>query len=369
MKKTIIVKPVPRISAQNRHEYYYRDGETAIPAGRTKARNAADRYGFVSAKDGKNLKTGMDKIITNPYYNKSIDEVAENIRPKGEWELQYEQLSSTEKITMQTYLEIVHNQPKGTYSPVRTMSDMTKMKPLNKEHLSSFLEEFGCRLVDGTNIFTSGTPDNDLAILVVENHPKIAPSREDVNPDMHNFYIANVDEELVEETKLKDRFMELVAAGQDLLDNMDSFVAYQVGVILKLFKGKPTMTAIRKVIQEFVTTQARTEKGTLEERYQMFMEIYKLAKGDTEARAKMYVMYLIRQAINESIFHVSKGSYFWVSQKDNENWYALGSSYKTIIDRFIQEYVAYDPGIVPENFFAYLEEEVGRKNLQVNNKK
>lgn len=369
MKKTIIVKPVPRISAQNRHEYYYRDGETAIPAGRTKARNASDRYGFVSAKDGKNLKTGMDKIIVNPYYNKSIDELPENIRPKGEWEMEYASLVNTEKITLQTYLEIVHNQPKGTYSSVRTMPDMTKMTPLKKEHVSSFLEEFGYRLVDGTNIITSGTPDSDLALLVLENHPKIAKSKEEVNPDIHNFYIANVEEELMEQTRQKDRFMELVAAGQDLLDNMNPFAAYQMGIILKLFKGKPTVTSVRKVIQEYVTTQTRTEKGSFEERFKDFMGIYNLLKGDTEERAKVYVMYLVRQAINESLFHISKGVYFWVSQRDNENWYSLGSSFNVIIDRFVQEYMVYDPDVIPENFFAYLEEEVSRKNLQVNSKK
>jgi hypothetical protein len=307
----------------------------------------------------------MNKIVLNPYYDLRIDDVPENIRPRGEWELKYDKISSQEKITLQTYLEIVHNQPEGTYSPVCTAPPMSKMKPLSRDQQATYLEDYGKRLVDGTNVIESGSQDGDLALLVVENHPKIAKSLDQANIDHHRFYISNVEEEKMEETRANDRYMELVAAGSDVINNMKPFIAYQIGIVLRIFKDKPTMSTIRKSLQDYVTKQTQTQFGSVDERYTDFMKVYKLAKGDQEERARLYITYLIQQAENSSVFHISDGRYIWVKQRENRNWYNLGTSIQTIIDRFVREYMVYDPEVTPENFFAYLEDEVAAKGLEV----
>lgn len=362
--KKVHVKPVFRTSAQNRQDYYHRVGSTAVPSGRTRGRDVKIKFSFVRNSSGTKLMTGMDDLVINPYYEKELSDLPPGLRPRGEWEQRYDSIKDKEKITRQMLLEIRHNQPKGTYTSNVTIPMMSQMIPVATDHIPTALESYSLYLDDDLHVFEAGTIEGDLAIQLVQNHPKIAKTKDEINQDFHDFYISNVEEELIEENRKTDKFMELVAAGQDVLDNMDPFILYQIAIVLKLFKRKPTVTALRATMQKYVTDKARNEQGSLDQRHADFMALYKLAKGDHEARARLYMMYLVRQAINEQIFVLNKGNYFWPSQRAYDNWYRLGSNEKVIIDRFLKEYLIYDPEL-DENFFFALETEVDQRNLQI----
>lgn len=363
LNKKVFVIPVPRKSVQGRSDYDINltTGER-ISAGRTRARGAKIRLKF-SSSDGK-LNTGLDEVIDNPFYGTELNDLGSDIRPRQNWASIYDQEVKDKKtIPLQTIYELIDDVKPGTYTSVKNLR--SNDAAYNKGKAPSFLENFPIYLDDTMAVFTGSTSRGRLAILLLENHPKIANSKEEMNVSKHDFYLASDEEAAVKKKSVRSRIMETMANAKDLVTNYDKFTRFQVATVLKAVKDNQIIeTKVDNEIEEYVFVQKSTRNGgSQEERHEKFNDLYKLVKSGKEGKVRLYVKYLFQQAINNRIIVPSNAEYLWLSKKDYENVYRLGRDIDKIENIFYQEYLKYNPDIDELNWYKELEDELNRNGV------
>lgn len=361
-EKRVHVVKVPKVSYQKRGNYTTigPDG-VRRQANRQMARKVTRPFGFVSDKNNeKILITGLDNYVVNPYFDTDIEDIPISYRPKGPWENKWNDIRAKEKITLQLLYEIMDNVDEGYYASMKNTPSMSSPLANAKrfqELEPTFLEVFKIHLHEGTNVFKNSTQRGRLGILVLENHPRIAESKEeaDQNPDKYDFYIASAEEVLEESERKDNKYMEAIVRLSDVMDNYDSFVAYQFAVALKAVKGNVGTREAKKALREYIMSDKRVSGMTQMERWDQFNKVYVAFKDDINT---LYALYLVRQAYILSIFRDVSGKIVWATQKTRENLFDLGVNFNKVVDGFYQAMKTYDPDVDIDNMFAILEGEI-----------
>jgi hypothetical protein len=139
------------------------------------------------------------------------------------------------------------------------------------------------------------------------------------------------------------------------------FSRYQMSVILDLVTGEASDSLVEMSLKNHIWEQRKVSKGTQEERIIQFLEQYDLLLKDKD---KVYIRYMIQQAINTGLFYLTGGKHFWRSQKGIENLYNLGTSKTKIENMLYQEMEAYDPDLTDDNVYYKLLSELKQKGIK-----
>lgn len=360
--KKIYVMSVPRKSVQGRNNYTVElNSGRQLYIGRSRARGVQMPFSFVKDENGTFL-TGLDKQVDNPFYEQEVKELPEHLKVGSLWLSKYGDIKSMEKIDLQTLLEILDNKEPGTYTsrsglPMMTMgNDKTAFREIKP----TFFDNFSIYLSEGTNTFSGETSRGRLGILICENHPKIAPSKEMVNQDYHEFYIGEAEESIKEQNKEID----LVISGLGNLDRLkkeyDTFAQYQIAVVLKLVRGDVSEALVENQLKGFLWEQKKNKYGTQYDRIRQFNTLFNTL---LENRDKLYVKYLVRQSLNAGTVYYNKGYYFWKSQKGRDNLYKHYNEQKleTLLYNHLQEF---DPSSDVTNHYKEFEDELKDKGVR-----
>ena len=363
--KKIYVLPVPRESAQGRGSYsLVSSSGNYIPMGRQVAKGVTITLGFVErAESPSRLYTGLDDLVTNPYYEQELGSLPSDIRPGTLWEAKYPTISKMEKISKQTLFEILDNVPENFYTASKNIGGMYTMydgTTDNKEQ-PNFLEKFKIYLEDGVNVFTSETSRGRLGIQVCETHPLVARVKEQINPDIHRFYIGSEQEALVEKNERRSVQTKALGKLAKVYEEYPEFLAYQFAIVLDLVKGTVTNASVKLALDDFLWEQKKTAEGTLDERITRFNSIFDEFEKDKDM---LNIRYLVKQAFNANVISNVGGSMFWRSKKSIENLYKLGTNIGKIETMFYNELLRYDPMSEEDNWYIELVNELESKGVK-----
>lgn len=349
----IYVLPVQRVSVQGRNNYDFVTSEgTSIPAGRSRSKGV--KLAFKFAREDNKLKTGLDELTTNPWYNEPC--------PSPSWFETWSNIKDRQEITLQTVYEIRDDVPQGTYTAMVTTPTMAKAMndtalAMSVGQKQTELEKFICYLdTEGANVFDTTTHRGRLSIALCKNHPKIAPSANLANSDLHEFYIGEEEEAIKQKIEKRDVLLDSLANLGDLLKNYNSFVQQQVGTILKIFYNDVSESVIKSTLQDFLFEEKKNSFGTQTERIERFNQVYELLTKEPD---RVYIKYLVEQAIKNFVILLDGGKYIWKSQRGIDNYYDLGIKTTSVENLFLREYEIFDPkDINPDNAYYKLTQEL-----------
>lgn len=365
-KKTIYVLHVQRQSVQGRHNYSVDLGNgTTVSAGRVRAKGVQIPIGFVRKKGTNILDTGLDELIDNPYYERELNDIDDHYKPGSKWVDRYPEIMKREKIDLQTYYEILDNVPQGHYTSVcgtKTMAEIGPDAEALKESKPTFLERFKVYLKEGTNRFTNTTQRGRLGIQACLKHPKVANSRELINADYHEFYIGSAEEAVIEKNRRIDRVMDAVANLKEVQRKYDQFTSYQMAIVLGIAQGDTSDATVEMQLKDYIWKEKKTQEGTQAQRIEEFEEKYETLKQDPD---RLYIQYLIKQALNTGVFRTSGDRHImWPNKKGMPNLFDLGTNMKKIEKMFFEQFTLYEPEIDADNWFKDLETELRIKGVR-----
>ena len=250
----MFVSPVQRTSVQGRGEYaFVKPDGTAIPAGRSFAKNVGKRYNFPSTIDGTHIKTGLERLVRNPWYEKDIDNPNEGLPPYfhigSDWMADVENIVNKENITKQLELEIRFNLKRGQLTNRKLLKAAFKSRSRTMDDPYNYLETFSIILYDRPNRFDDTTLRGALAMELCKCAPKIANTKAKSNPSMHHFYISEENEAAIERAARQDIINDAVTDLTLLRRNHDAFLSYQVAVILQQVKGRVAPIVIKERVE------------------------------------------------------------------------------------------------------------------------
>lgn len=350
----MFVYPAPRQSVQGRGSYSFvsMDG-TQIPAKRTFAKNARKTYMFPSSIDNSKINTGMSEQIENPFKNKEFADkyISSN------WLDQKEKLEGLDYISKQTYYEVCHNRPAGTYTDEKKVK--TPFDP--KAEDTNFFERYKVELVDDTNVFSSDDPDGALAMMCMYINPLIANSKDECNPSIHDFYIGQEHEIQIEKQNKRSKISKAISKLVHIKDNYDEFTLYQLGIVLEVIKGTNiSNTIVVERIEDYIWNNSTKQMSNIDN-FQKYANMI----TDSSKLVQFQVEYLIRQAINVSAIGISGGRYIWHSQQGIDNLYNLGTRGSAVYNLFAVEKAKYNPELEDDNIYGKLIRELKTKGIRV----
>lgn len=373
--KVLFCNPVQRYSHQGRNAQVYtikgKTGELVVSGSmkKNKELGTVEQVSFPYNPDKQRLETGLDEIIDNPFYAADPKEIVSKYNLSNKWETKIVSVSESERISKQTYFEIISGVDPDFYT-----SEMryTIFNPPSHgvTYEPTFLQKFKIILYDRPNRFeddnTPRTSRERLAMQLIKVHPKIANSKQGINSAFHTWYVSEENEAELEYNK-KSEIINKATYHLFKIQNEDSdYRMYQVASLLKdknsfrpIIKGKTTRDLVISKLNDFVTNQKNTSQmRNIDE----FMKIVNMLKTQ-EGSDKFFVKYLIQQAINTNIVSVKDGYYIWHSKFDTPNAYKFSDENKFI--NFIKkDYETYNPKDKDvQNWYADLKNELIAKNV------
>lgn len=377
--KTVHVLPVERTSPQGRHNQVYafiNDNQELIQTRsmkRTKEDNVIEKITFPRSMSKNKLLTGLDDLISNPFKGLNPDEIVEQYDLNSSvWANTLSRIVELDKIKRQTYYEILDGVDEDYYNSKLTYDIMNPNSYKGKNKDKTYLEDFHVILYPRPNSFSSDTPRGRLAIQVLEEQAKasgskIAASKLDVNPSVHNWYLSINNEEEIEAAGKRDMLKKAMHCLYVLENDYTEFDAYKIATILtstngeSLVKGRVSNSAVKSALDQYINAPASIQQDNLDTFISLFEE-YKSMEGSERALMKYYV----QQALNTGVLLMRDGWILWPSQKDMPNIYKLNNDINKVINFFGKEYVNYNPDDKETtNFFRELYLELTLHNVRV----
>lgn len=303
-----------------------------------------------------------NELIDNPYYGVELNEITPNIRPRAHWEAKYDRLKDMKEITLQTYYEILDNVEEGTYASNKGMPVMMGASVDDiKGAKANFLETFKVYLSEGVNTFSNSTQRGRLGIQAIERHPKVAGSRDTIDYNKHEFYIGEKNEAAAVSNRKRSVVKKAIMALGSLQNDYDFFDNYQFASILGVIGSDTSETLVTNKLDDFIMVEKKNRYGTQEERCDQFLSLFKDFKNSKD---RVYIRYLLKQAVFNGIMNVQGGIYYWRSKKGIDHLYNLGTDIDRIENTFLNEHEKFDEDLPEANLFADLRDElISRKVL------
>lgn len=377
--KTVHVLPVDRLSPQGRHNQVYSVIDSNAELVSTRAMKKNKEEGVIEVIDfpksmSKNkLLTGLDELITNPFMGLNPSEVIETYSLNSSvWINTMEKIVGIGKIKKQTYYEIIDGVDEDYYNAKCTFDMMNPRTYLNKDKEKTYLEGFNVILYPRPNSFSSDTPRGRLAIqLLLEQSKlgssKIAPSKFDVNPSTHNWYLMFDNEEEIEVEAKRDLVRKAQHYFYVLENEYQPLDLYKMATILtnaageSLVKGHVSNSAVKREIDSYINATDSTQEENLTKFISNYEEMVDMASAE-----RFNMKYIVQQAINNGIIIVRERKFLWPSQKSKPNIYDLGHEFDKVVNFFVQEYVNYNPDDEETtNYYNEIRNELLNKDVKI----
>jgi len=371
-EQIVFVSPVPRISAQGRDKRYYTSYTTGGSArvhnlNQTHENNTSVQIKFYYKASENKYVTGLDELVPNEFQGQPEAIVAAS----SYWSEKAQEIAKHEMISLQTLYEIKDNVAPGYYTNVVT-NDMTIFNfihtPVGQTTPKcSFIESFKLILYpNGLNRFTSETVRGRMAIQLLKNHPQIAKSKQEANPDIHKFYISQEDEALHEKTRKQDLINDAAYNIVELWKKETVLTRYQIACLLKdsyrtsIIKGDVNDERVKSAINEYIHTNSANQINNIET-----FNKYVGMLSTEEGRKRLLIEYMIVKAIDVNTMGIQDGYYTWFSKRGIDNVFKLGTDLNKVIKFFGDEYEKYSPDDKSTNWFGELAEELNKKGVRL----
>ncbi len=345
--------------------------ETGQTSGKRKPSNVSETLRFVPSQKTSRYVTGLEELIPNHLKDSSVLEIRGRYGLSDKWQPLLEEIVKQDTIMRQRYYEILDGVDPDVYTPIIPLSirntehGIVRMRDAQDK---TKIERFEITLYEGANVFSSDTSRGRLAIQLVKNHPEVAKTRDAVNRDLHRFYIAEVDEEVIDRIGMDNLENEAVAALLDLHRNNEPAKLYQIAVMLDLVRGAVSANTVYDQLNRFIKNKvASNDRGSKREKIQQFLDVVEMLKKNY----KLFLStYMAAQAYNVNLLYIESGRLIWKSQRDNPAR-ASWKSKEALAAYLAQEMDNYDPSpkkkgdaIPSDNGFAIMREEL--KNVGIN---
>lgn len=309
MSKTVFINVVPKASAQKRHEYTHWSGRKMNV---TKAKGAGTGFRASVSVRKNALNTGFDKIVDNPWYRES----AEEVELPSEWT--GSNIWNKKKITLQNYLELKHNQPKGFYTSVKS----PMFPPADYKY--TFMQQFQYHLKDGMTILNLNDPKDEIMYYLALASSKIANSKNEITMTT-DFFISHVNES-EEEKATKNRLIRKANAKlTDIIDGKSPEVARKVAVILGLIRGSVSFEKVENSLYNFIN--GKDEQVININKFNDVVELLDTKVG----KERFEALYLLKELVNYRIVTDTREKYTWI-QAPSESLRTIGKSQDSTIN-------------------------------------
>jgi hypothetical protein len=368
----IFVNPVKRQSPQGRHNHIQKifDPETrkqigSYPRNLSKGAAVTDRFKFPINFETKRVVSGLDELITNPFYGKTPGEIITEYNLDKTWEPVLEGIVKREQITKQREYEIRASVAPDTYTSNAigtTMLDSDRGIGENAVRPTE-LQKFMLILYQKNNRFDSSTARGRLAIQLCKNHPRIANSINDVNPNIHLFYIASEHEEREKKVALQKRKQKIGYIYNKLVHEFTPIDAYKIAIVLKdqkgqnILKGDASPERVESVLLDFIDEK---NKNFLVNGAELERRVKQLQ--DAEGNMELDIDYVIQQGINGNVFHAGDGYINWVEHIQDAN-VGTFSDMNKLRSFLLDEYKKYSPKSKTTNWYGVLVNQLKERNL------
>lgn len=350
---TLFVNPIPgRVSGQGRHKQMFtvqtNTGESIPVAGMNKFKEfgTGHTYDFQYNATTNKLNTGLDKLIPNPYKGLEPIEIIENYGLNQDvWLKNLEAIVKQEQIKLQTHYEIMDNVSYNYYTNEmagnQTFLNSTNIKDKDIA-MPNFLQRFSIVLYDQPNRFTDETTRGRLAIALIKNHTKIAKNRNLLNSALHEWYISEENEAVMEKMKKREIVEKALFDWYKLKTEAIPYRVNQVASLLTnkdnqpILKGRMSDIKVKESVSDYLG-----ESSSQMDNIVKFTKVNDLA-STKEGLKRLTVMYLIQQAINTNVIGVRDGFYIWHSKSGTPNMHKHQDLDK-FINLLLQEYSTYNP--------------------------
>jgi len=355
----LIVKPVPRISVQGRHLHQYRmkSGNTELVADtrKTKVANATETLVLHRDSTGTKYKTGLEELIPNPFSENETEVISKyNLSSKWMDNNRIGKILSSDKISVQTYLEILSGVEPDTYSPIIGKSNYIGAFAKEEAELTE-LQRLKIVLYDSANIFSTNSPRGRLIIQVLKNHPAVATSKDSINPNAHRWYIAEEYEDAVESKRTNDLINEAIYELYNVTKKEPFDILYQFATILtdnsgkSIVKGKSQALVLEDKLNKYIKEKSKTQSANIKK----FLDAVKLFKTNREL---FFVETLVQAGFTYNVLSLANGFVYWDSMKSNPEYYKW-NSIRNFKEFVLTEFNKYNPADKDESVFkSYLNE-------------
>lgn len=371
--KQIWVNPGERISFQGRHKQVYeiltKNGLVpTVSKRKAKESGTAAEYQFPHNERTNRLHTTLDKMITNPFYKLTPEEVKEKYPISESWNRALDKICSQSQIKKQTFLEIKHGVEPDYYTSELKYSITalpSKIELLNEKNYLSTLKLI---LYPRPNSFDDSSPRQELLMCMVEALAEadiIAPSYDKYNSSIHDWYIAqeNEMEERIAKNKeiIEDATYNLVKLKREYGD----YRTYQMSIMLTddsgypIIKGKPEMVTVNNTLSSYITDSNSSQLKNIEK----FNTLMHMINNNEYERYD--VQYLVQQALNHNIIGHRDNTYIWHSKAANQDVYNLGTSFEKLVNFFYNEYITYNEESDISNWYKDLFHELQDQNVWI----
>ncbi len=360
---TMFIDPVQRTSVQGRASYTYvtPSGE-AINAGRSFAKDVSKMYNFPSSSDNTSVVTKLKRMVDNPWYGKETsnvnDGLPEHYHVGADWMNQVERLVKDPQITKQLELEVRFNKPEGFLTDKKNLHYNLKSRSADVQ--PNYLETFKAILYDRSNRFDDTTLRSALIMELAKVSKKIAESKALVNPSKHDFFISTEDEAVIEKNHKQDIINDAITDLTLLRRNHTGFVRYQIAIVLGLVKGMVSEATLKSAFNNYIGVVSKDQMNNI----QKFNEIITMLEEGRKGLEKLWIKYLLKQAVNVNVMGIKSGHYIWYSKKGIDNLFDLGSNEAKVYKLFYDEFIKYGEEDVVENIYKDLLEELKYKGVK-----
>lgn len=355
----LIVKPVPRISVQGRHLHQYRmksgNSELMADTKKTKVANATETLVLHRDSTGTKYKTGLEELLPNPFGDNENEVISKyNLSSKWLENNRLEKILKSDKVSTQTYLEILAGVDPDTYTPIIPKKNYVGAFAKEDSELSE-LQRLKIVLYDSANIFSTSTPRGRLIIQVLKNHPAVATSKDSINPNAHRWYIAEEYEDAVESKRINDLINEAIAELYMITKKEPFETLYQFATILtdnagkSVIKGKTQTLVMEDKLNKYIKEKSKTQSVNI----QKFLAAVKLFKTNREL---FYVETLVQAGLTYNVLSLANGFVYWDSMKSNPEYYKW-NSIRNFKEFLLTEFGKHNPADKDESVFkTYLNE-------------
>lgn len=345
--KKIIVKPVPKISVQNRHQIVYnrfnsqkKQIDASIVTNKTKAKNSAETYFFSKDSSKTRMKAGLEEMVVNPFKGFSPLKIKQEYSLTNEWDSILIEVVKNDYVSLQTKFEILDGVEPDYYTQKITKKRLPGSILPEADAKLTFLETFNFTFYDRANIITNETTRGRFALQLVENHSSFAQNKENINPNINRFYIAEVNEDEIDYLDKEDVINECIAKLVTIQKTMTPSLLIDFATLLTDITGKSIITddmnelTVKKKLNEYIKNKDKNWSSNIEN----FTYVSKMYEKEPQ---RFNVEVAVKKGLNRNIVKLQNGYLFWLSKRDTENY--KFTSKDTLVQLLLKEYQTFKP--------------------------
>lgn len=320
-----------------------------------------------SQRPGK-YKTGLEELIPNALFNLDTTDVKVKYNLSNRWDENnlLERIVKQKEIDRQTYYEILDGQEPRTYhnnisnSMVNIAMGLQDLKKgLNEK--SYIGKEVFQLYTQGSNVFNTETQRGRMAIQCIKNHPSIAPDKNSISENIHDWYIGREDEASHDKAKMNEIVNDAIFELESLRRKYTPFDLYRIAVQLEDYRTKTTLvkgevndTTVLDRLNAYIKTETKWQEENINRFKAKVAEFNKLPD-------LFQVKFMTAQGIHSGVLVQRDGQFLWVSQVNGDKTWATFKNRETFEQKMLQESKL---SLDDTNYYMQFEKELNQKGLK-----